>query len=137
MLVPFPAPVLTEKTSTVKKSSTIFIESSVRRKFRFEDLTLRMSRNFAFLPDNFPSNAKMNSAIPGGDQSEAKQRYECKMCPYVSDSLSNFNRHKSYHEMGPGRVYKCDQCPYYTSSGRGLAFHITVHSQGSQYLFSM
>ncbi|KAJ3657195.1 hypothetical protein Zmor_016214 [Zophobas morio] len=67
---------------------------------------------------------------PDGDFGK---RFKCAVCPYVTNSKSQYTYHKQFHKPRGGQ-YTCTQCSYNVSKRHLLHQHLKVHgiSVGSQ-----
>jgi hypothetical protein len=59
---------------------------------------------------------------------ENEKYYNCKICPYDANNLSNFKKHLSHHKYVEGAV-KCRYCPYYLSKINNMLTHEILHSE--------
>lgn len=61
----------------------------------------------------------------GGSDTDAK-RYQCLICPYVTNSKSQYLYHKQFHKPKGGE-YTCTHCSYNVSKRHLLHQHLKVH----------
>lgn len=61
----------------------------------------------------------------GGTDGEAK-RYKCLICPYITNSKSQYLYHKQFHKPRGGE-YTCTYCTYNVSKRHLLHQHLKVH----------
>ncbi|XP_019873723.1 uncharacterized protein LOC109601872 isoform X2 [Aethina tumida] len=54
------------------------------------------------------------------------KRYKCTLCPYVTNSKSQYTYHKQFHKPRGGQ-YTCTQCNYNVSKRHLLHQHLKVH----------
>lgn len=57
------------------------------------------------------------------------KRYQCELCPYETDSKSQFLYHKSFHRP-KNSSYQCKYCSYNVSRRHLLSQHMKMHRQG-------
>lgn len=70
-------------------------------------------------PEDFVN--KLHS--PEGDMGK---RFKCMVCPYVTNSKSQYTYHKQFHKPRGGQ-YTCTQCSYNVSKRHLLHQHLKVH----------
>lgn len=56
------------------------------------------------------------------------KRYKCEMCPYETDSKSQFQYHSSFHKPSRNESYQCKYCSYNVSKRHLLNQHIKMHA---------
>lgn len=66
-----------------------------------------------------------NHSSPG----KINKRYHCELCPYETDSKSQFLYHKSFHRP-KNSSYQCKYCSYNVSRRHLLSQHMKMHRQG-------
>lgn len=56
------------------------------------------------------------------------KRYKCEMCPYETDSKSQFQYHSSFHKPSRNESYQCKYCSYNVSKRHLLNQHMKMHT---------
>jgi hypothetical protein len=56
------------------------------------------------------------------------KRYRCEMCPYETDSKSQFQYHSSFHKPSRNESYQCKYCSYNVSKRHLLNQHMKMHA---------
>lgn len=56
------------------------------------------------------------------------KRYKCEMCPYETDSKSQFQYHSSFHKPSRNESYQCKYCSYNVSKRHLLNQHMKMHA---------
>lgn len=56
------------------------------------------------------------------------KRYKCEMCPYETDSKSQFQYHSSFHKPSRSENYQCKYCSYNVSKRHLLNQHMKMHT---------
>lgn len=72
-----------------------------------------------------PENFVMKMMDKGGGDGETK-RYKCLICPYITNSKSQYLYHKQFHKPRGGE-YTCSHCTYNVSKRHLLHQHLKVH----------
>ncbi|RZC37053.1 uncharacterized protein BDFB_003388 [Asbolus verrucosus] len=72
-------------------------------------------------PDDF-----LNKIFNNFDGDLAGKRFKCVVCPYVTNSKSQYTYHKQFHKPRGGQ-YTCTQCSYNVSKRHLLHQHLKVH----------
>lgn len=67
----------------------------------------------------------------GGGDTDAK-RYRCLICPYITNSKSQYLYHKQFHKPRGGE-YTCSHCTYNVSKRHLLHQHLKVHGIGTNH----
>lgn len=77
-----------------------------------------------------PSNAIFvpSSSDFGSSIGQKNKRYKCEMCPYETDSKSQFQYHKSFHNPSRSESYQCKYCSYNVSKRHLLNQHMKMHA---------
>ncbi|XP_022903163.2 uncharacterized protein [Onthophagus taurus] len=77
-------------------------------------------------PEDYLNNK--NERIP--DSGEIPKRYQCTICPYDTNSKSQFSYHKQFHNH-QGYQYTCKTCGYNVSKRHLLHQHMKVHGSNN------
>lgn len=64
----------------------------------------------------------------GGVSGQKNKRYKCEMCPYETDSKSQFQYHSSFHKPSRSESYQCKYCSYNVSKRHLLNQHMKMHA---------
>lgn len=75
-----------------------------------------------------PSSSSAGAGDFGSGQNKAK-RYKCEMCPYETDSKSQFQYHSSFHKPSRNESYQCKYCSYNVSKRHLLNQHMKMHAE--------
>lgn len=80
-----------------------------------------------------PSNAIfVPSGVAGSEfgsiSGQKNKRYKCEMCPYETDSKSQFQYHSSFHKPSRNESYQCKYCSYNVSKRHLLNQHMKMHA---------
>lgn len=88
--------------------------------------------NIDKVDSEIPSNAiyvptsTLDFASASGGQKT--KRYKCEMCPYETDSKSQFQYHSSFHKPSRNESYQCKYCSYNVSKRHLLNQHMKMHA---------
>lgn len=63
-----------------------------------------------------------------GQFGQKAKRYKCEMCPYETDSKSQFQYHSSFHKPSRNESYQCKYCSYNVSKRHLLNQHMKMHT---------
>ncbi|KAG5674665.1 hypothetical protein PVAND_004618 [Polypedilum vanderplanki] len=67
-------------------------------------------------------------SISLGQFGQKTKRYKCEMCPYETDSKSQFQYHSSFHKPSRNESYQCKYCSYNVSKRHLLNQHMKMHA---------
>lgn len=70
----------------------------------------------------------MSSDHSVGQFGQKTKRYKCEMCPYETDSKSQFQYHSSFHKPSRNESYQCKYCSYNVSKRHLLNQHMKMHT---------
>ncbi|XP_017785914.1 PREDICTED: uncharacterized protein LOC108569018 isoform X2 [Nicrophorus vespilloides] len=88
-----------------------------------EDLFQHLKLHGITSPSEFLHKIEKQQQPPA--ESEPTKRYKCIICPYVTNSKSQFTYHKQFHK--PNGQYTCTECSYNVSKRHLLHQHMKVH----------
>lgn len=77
-------------------------------------------------PDDY---IKMNQEQPhrSAEGGIGDKKFRCLLCPYITNSKSQFTYHKQFHKPSRGGQYNCTECTYNVSKKHLLHQHYKVH----------
>jgi hypothetical protein len=78
--------------------------------------------NTIYVPQDVASLSTMNQF------GQKTKRYKCEMCPYETDSKSQFQYHSSFHKPSRNESYQCKYCSYNVSKRHLLNQHMKMHA---------
>lgn len=90
----------------------------------------------AEIPTNTIYIQQQQQGLGGGESSmmnlnqfgQKAKRYKCEMCPYETDSKSQFQYHSSFHKPSRNESYQCKYCSYNVSKRHLLNQHMKMHT---------
>lgn len=91
---------------------------------RKEDLPEHLRLHGVPDPDDFLN--KMLSNPNNSECGDLSKRFKCLICPYVTNSKSQYTYHKQFHKPRGGQ-YICTHCTYNVSKRHLLHQHLKVH----------
>lgn len=71
--------------------------------------------------------SNLESLININQFGQKAKRYKCEMCPYETDSKSQFQYHSSFHKPSRNESYQCKYCSYNVSKRHLLNQHMKMH----------
>lgn len=80
--------------------------------------------NTIFVPQGISAISDASSLQFG----QKTKRYKCEMCPYETDSKSQFQYHSSFHKPSRNESYQCKYCSYNVSKRHLLNQHMKMHA---------
>ncbi|XP_045472161.1 zinc finger protein Xfin-like isoform X3 [Harmonia axyridis] len=83
-----------------------------------EDLVVHLALHGVSDPEDFLQRMS--------DHEDVGKRFRCLICPYVTNSKSQYTYHKQFHKPRGGQ-YSCTQCSYNVSKRHLLHQHLKVH----------